>query len=143
MYVLPVALLGQACAVERPVSGAIALTNEWKTIEPPEPLRVGPKEQQKFRLQVGRLRDLSFENGVALDNGQGQRHLLEGEAIDSEGIHYTLEVAEAGGDHVCLYRAGEPILGPNFPVDRTIVRLRLRSAPPPQVSEIRYSYDQE
>jgi hypothetical protein len=137
------ALLVQACSVEQPVSGPVALTGDWKTIEPPEPLRIGQKEQQKFCLQVGKLRDLSLEHGVSLDDGQGQRHVLEGEAVDSEGTRYALKLAEAGGDHICLYRAGEPISGPNYPPERTIVKLRLRSDPPLQVGGIRwYSYDQ-
>jgi hypothetical protein len=109
----------------------------------PEPLRVGQKEQQKFCLTVGRMRDLEFERGVALDDGKGQRHKVEGEAVDSAGTRYPLELAEAGGDHVCLYRAGEPIAGPNFSPDRTINALRLRSEPPLQVADIRWhSYDQ-
>jgi len=137
-------LIGQACSVEQPVSGPVALTGDWTIVEPPAPLRVGQKEQQKFCLQVGKMRDLNFENGVALDQEQGQRHAIEGEAIDSEGTTYSLKLAEAGGDHVCLYRAGEPIAGPNFPADRTIVRLRLRSEPPLQVGDIRwFSYDQK
>jgi hypothetical protein len=138
------ALLAQACSIEQPVSGPVSLTGEWTTVEPPEPLRVGQKEQQKLCLKVGKMRDLNFENGVALDNEQGQRHVLEGEAVDSEGTQYALKLAEAGGDYVCLYRAGKPISGPNFPAERTIVRLRLRSEPPLQVEDIRWhSYDQQ
>jgi hypothetical protein len=137
-------LLCHGCNVEQPVSGPVALTGEWTTVTPPEPLRVGQKEQQKFCLQVGAMRDLEFENGVALASEPGQRHALEAVAVDSEGTKYALKLAEAGGDHVCFYRAGEPIAGPNFPGDRTIARLRLRSEPPLQVQGIRwYSYDQK
>jgi hypothetical protein len=137
-------LLAQACSIDQPVSGPVALTSEWTTVTPPAPLKVGNREQQKFCLQVGQMHDLNFENGVALDNEPGQRHVLEGKAVDDAGTQYPLKLAEAGGDHVCLYRAGEPIAGPNFPADKTIVALRLRSEPPLQVGEIRWrSYDQK
>ena len=136
------ALLGSACSIEQPVAGNVALTGEWTTVTPPEPLRVGQNEQQKFCLRiVGALSDVDFENGRVLVDGQW--HVLGGEAVDSEQAKYVLKVAEQGGDSVCLYRAGEPIPGPNFPSDRTLVRLRLRSEPPLQVGEIRWhSYDQ-
>jgi hypothetical protein len=134
-------VLTQACSIEQRVSGPILLTGEWQTIEPPQPLRVGRKEQQKLCLQVGKMRDLNFENGVALDDERGQRHMLEGEAFDKEGTKHGLTLAEAGGDHVCLYRAGDNPAGPDFRGD--LVRLRLRSEPPLQVEEIRwYSHDQ-
>jgi len=131
------------CSIEQPVSGPVTLTGEWKTVTPPEPLRVGHKHQQKFCLTVGLMRDVEFERGVALDDGTSQRHEIEGEAVDSEGTRYPLQLGEAGGDHVCLYRAGESIPSPNFPADRAIATLRLRSEPPLQVAGIRWhSYDQ-
>jgi hypothetical protein len=133
------ALLAQACSIEQPVSGPVALTSEWKTIEPPEPLRV-KRNEQKFCLQVGAIRNVDLQGGVVLENGQ--RHVLDGEAVDSEGIKYPLKPEGLRGDTVCLYRTGELPAGPDFPVSRTIIRLRLRSEPPLQVGEIRwYSYD--
>jgi hypothetical protein len=63
------ALLGQACSVERPVSGPVLLTTQWKTIEPSEPLRV-ERTAQEVCLQVGEIRDVNIENGVMLaDDG--------------------------------------------------------------------------
>jgi hypothetical protein len=121
------------------VSGPVALTGEWKTFDPPEPLRV-ERNEQKLCLQLDAIPDVDFQKGVVSVNGQ--RHALEGEAVDSEGTQYPLNVADRGGDTVCLYRAGEYPRGPDFPVDRTIVRLRLRSEPPLQVRNIRWhSYD--
>jgi hypothetical protein len=127
--------------IEQPVSGPITLTGEWKTIDPPEPLRVAGKLEQKVCLQViGTTTDVDFEKGRLLVNGQW--HALEGEAVDDEQTTYGLRVAQLGGDTVCLYRAADTPRGPDFPSDRTIARLRLRSEPPLQVGEIRWhSYD--
>jgi hypothetical protein len=135
-------LAALACSIEQPVSGPVALTGEWTTVTPPEPLRIGRNEQQKFCLQVvGTMSDVDFEKDRVLVDGQW--HVLGGEAVDNEQAKYALKVAEQGGYALCLYRAGEPIPGPNFPADRTIVGLRLRSEPPLQVGEIRWhSYDQ-
>jgi hypothetical protein len=131
-----------ACSIEQPVSGPVSLTGEWKTIEPPEPLRVGRKELQEVCLQVvGTTIDADFEKDRLLVNGQW--HVLGGEAVDSEQTTYGLRVGSLGGDTVCLYRAGKPTSGPDFPPDLTIVRLRLRSEPPVQVAQVRWvSHDQ-
>ena len=92
-------------------------------------------------MQVGQIADVRFDDGVALSTGQ--RHRIEGEAVDSEGAQYPLKVEDVGGDTACLYRAELP-RGPDFPADRTIVKLRFRSEPPLQVGEIRwYSYDRQ
>jgi hypothetical protein len=131
-------LFGSACSIEQPVS-PVSLTGEWTTVTPPEPLRV-EKNEQKLCLQLDAISDVDFQKGLVSVNGQ--RHALEGKAVDGEGIEYSLEVADRGGDTVCLYRAKEYPRGPDFPVDQTIVRLRLRSEPPLQVRNIRWhSYD--
>jgi hypothetical protein len=138
--VLPVTLLlVQACSIEQPVSGPVLLTSEWKTVEPPEPLRTGRLEQ-RLCLDVGTMQDVDFEKGVVV-LGNGQRHTLAGEVIDNEQTTYPLKVAEQGRT-VCLNRAERAAPEPDFPSDRTIVRVRLRSEPPLQVAEIRWhSYD--
>jgi hypothetical protein len=133
--VVVLALL-QACAIEQPVSGAVSLTGEWTTVTPPEPLRVA-RNEQKVCLHVDAVRDIDLQNGVILENGQ--RHVLEGEAVDSEGAQYVLEVGGLlQGDNVCLYRGGGLGPGPDFPEDRTIVRFRFRSNPPLQVGKVRW-----
>jgi len=130
--------LAQACSIEQPVSGPVALTSEWKTIEPPEPLRV-KRNEQRLCLQVDTLRDVDLQNGVVLGDG---RHVLEGEAIDSDRTTYPLTVGMRGGDMVCLNRAGDLPAGPDFPAEQTIIKLRLRSQPPLQVGKIWWlSYD--
>jgi hypothetical protein len=132
-------LLGSACSIEQPVSGPVTLTSEWTTVTPPEPLRV-KRNEQKLCLQLDAISDVDFQKGVVSVNGQG--HAVKGEAVDGAGTPYPLEVADRGGDTVCLYRAGEYPRGPDFPVDQTIVSLRLRSEPPLQVRSIRWhSYD--
>jgi hypothetical protein len=136
-------LLAQACSIEQPVSGPMALTAEWKTVDPPEPLRVGSKELQEVCLQVvGTTTDVDFEEGRLLVNGQW--HTLGGEAVDDAQTNHDLRVGSLGGDTVCLYRAGAPVSGPDFDPERTIVRLRLRSDPPLQLGQIRWSsHDQK
>lgn len=132
-----------ACSIEQPVSGHVALTAEWKDIDPPEPLRVGSKEVQEVCLQVvGTTSDVDFDKGRLLVNGQW--HVLGGEAVDDEQTKHDLRVGSLGGDTVCLYRAGEPVSGPEFDSDRTIVRLRLRSDPPLRLAQVRWaSHDQK
>lgn len=93
------------------------------------------KNQQSFCVPVDTFRDVNLEGFVL---GNGERHVLEGEAVDSEGTKYALEAVGRRGDSVCLYRAGEFPAGPDFPAERTIVRLRLRSEPPLEVGEIRW-----
>lgn len=136
-------LLGLACAIEQPVSGPIVLASEWKAVDPHEPLRVGSKEVQEVCLQVvGTTTDVDFEKGRLLVNGQW--HVLGGEAVDDEQTKHDLRVGSLGGDTVCLYRAGEPVSGPDFPPDRAIVGLRLRSDPPLQLGQVRWSsHDQK
>jgi len=136
-----VGLLGSACSIEQPVSGPLALTGEWTTVTPPEPLRVAGKLEQKVCLKIeGTVTDIDLKNGVML---AGQRHVLGGKAIDSEQVEYTLGVGELGPSGVCLYRPpGDTPPGPDFPAKRTIIKIRLRSDPPLQVDEIRWrSYD--
>jgi hypothetical protein len=132
------ALLTQACSIEQPVSGPVSLTAEWQTVDPREPLRVGSKELQEVCLQVvGPTTDVDFEKGRLLVNGTW--HVLGGEAVDNEQTTYGLRVGSLGGDTVCLYRAGRPTSGPDFSPDSTIIRLRLRSEPPLQVAQVRWS----
>lgn len=138
-----VALTALACSIEQPVSGPVSLTTEWKAVDPPEPLRVGPKEQQEVCLQVvGTTTDVDFEKGRLLVNGQW--HVLGGEAVDNEQKKHDLRIGSLGGDTVCLYRAGEPVSGPDFDPDLTIISLRLRSDPPLQLQQVRWlSHDQK
>jgi len=128
-----------ACSIEQPVSGPVALTGEWTTVEPPKPLRVGGKSEQALCLQIPTLHDVDLHNGVMLGDG---RHVLEGDVVDDQGAQYPLNVSSLQGDIVCLYRAARMPNVPDFPPDRTIVRLRLRSEPALQVGQIQWrSYD--
>jgi hypothetical protein len=135
------ALLGSGCSIEQPISGPVALPSEWKTFAPPEPLRVAGKYEQKACLYVdGAPTDVDFERGAVLVDGHW--HVLNGEAVDNEQTTYGLEVGQLGGNTLCLTRAADTPPGPDFPADRTIVRLRLRSDPPLQVGKIWWlSYD--
>jgi hypothetical protein len=134
-WVFILGALGQACSIEQPVSGAVLLTSDWKTIDPPESLRVAGKYEQKVCLQiVGAPTDVKFEKGTVQVDGQW--HVLEGEAVDHEQTSYGLALAELGGTTACLYRAADTPPGPDFPAHQTLVRLRLRSVPPLQVDKI-------
>jgi hypothetical protein len=102
---------------------------------PPEPLRIA-RNEQTFCLRINTLRDIDLQDGIVL--GNGQRHVLGGEAMDDAGAHYPLKVGALRGDTVCLYRAKKGPSGSDFPPDRTITGLRLRSQPPLQIREIRW-----
>jgi hypothetical protein len=126
---------GLACSpIEQPVSGPVELTAEWKTVDPPEALRVAGKFEQSLCLQVGLTREMDINNAIVLANGQ--RHVIEGEAVDSDQETYELKVGMRSGDKVCLSRAGDLPAGPDFPAEQTIIRLRLRSVPALQVGKI-------
>jgi hypothetical protein len=58
---IAVVLLGQACSVEQLVSGRVSLTGDWTTVEPPAPLRVAGKYQQKLCLQIDTARDIDVQ----------------------------------------------------------------------------------
>jgi hypothetical protein len=129
-----------ACSVNQPVSGPVSLTAEWKTIDPPAPLKVGGKLEQRLCLDVGTMQDVDFDKGVVV-LGNGQRHTLAGEVVDDQQTTYPLKVASQGKT-LCLHRAERTAPEPDFPADRTIAKVRLRSEPPLQVAEIRWhSYD--
>ena len=134
-------LLGQACNVEQPVSGPVALSAEGTTFEPPEPLRVAGKMEQKICMQiVGAATDVSFEKGAVLVNDQW--HALDAEAVDDQQARYGVRLAQLGGTTACLSRPPDGSPGPDFPADRKIVKLRLSSVPPLQVEKIWWaSYD--
>lgn len=141
-FVILAALVAQACSIEQPISGPVSLTGEWKTITPPEPLRVAGKHRQVVCLHVDSISDADFEKSIVVMNN-GQQHLVEGEATDNEQAKYPLKVRERGGGHFCLYRFGERPPGSDFPDDGTIVSLRVRSEPPLQIEKIVWhSYDQ-
>lgn len=126
---------GWACSIEQPVSGPITLTDEWQTVEPPEPLRVAGKGEQLVCVQIsGNVTDIDLQDGVMVD---GQRHVVAGEAVDNGETVYALKVGSMGGSvvgTVCLSRAGQRPHGPDFRED--IIRLRLRSEPPLRVDRI-------
>lgn len=118
--------------IEQAVSGPVTLTTEWKTIDPPEPLRVAGREEQTLCLEiVGTVTDTDLQNGVVVN---GQRHVIGGEVIDVDQTTFELKVGAQGGNRVCLSRAGAPPRGPDYP--RNIIRVRLRSEPGLQLERI-------
>lgn len=121
---------GFACKpIEQPISGPITLTPEWKTVTPPEPLRVAGREEQTVCLEiVGTVTDTDLQNGVVVN---GQRHVVGGEVIDAKQATFALKVGAQGGNRVCLSRAGTPPRGPDYP--ENIVEVRLRSEPGLQI----------
>jgi len=131
------ALLTHACSIEQPVSGPVALTSEWQTIEPPAPLRSGGRHGQYFCLHTGAAvyMEDARKNVVLLN---GLPHVLEGEAVDDQHATYLLRPGMHAGDEICLSRAEPVPPGPDFPQARRVVALRLRSVPPIQVQEIRW-----
>lgn len=125
-----------ACSTEQKVSGPLALTDEWTTVTPPEPLNVA-RYEQKACVRLDAVSDV--DHGT-VTFASGQRSRLEGEAIDNRGTAYALEAVGLSGDCVCLYRAGDYPRGPDFPAE--IVSLRLRSSAPLEVREVTWhSYD--
>jgi hypothetical protein len=118
--------------IEQPIAGPATLTPEWKTFDPPEPLRVAGREEQTVCLEiVGTVTDTDLQNGVVVN---GHRHVVGGEVIDAKQTPFALKVGAQGGNRVCLSRAGTPPRGPDYP--ENIIKLRLRSEPELQVERI-------
>jgi hypothetical protein len=121
---------------EQPISGALELGPEWTEIAPPSPLRI-VKDEQSVRLSISGIADMGLDDSLSLDDGR--RVGIAGEVVDDQGAIYPLTLGGiAATRHAYLYRAGEYPPGPDFPPDRTIVKLRLRSDAPLQVEEIRW-----
>lgn len=122
--------------VEQPVSGPVSLGSEWTEIAPPEPLKVA-KDEQAIRLEVAGIADMQLDNTLELSDGR--RVVIAGELVDDQGTVYPLALGGvAAMKHAFLYRAGDYPPGPDFPVERTIVKLRLRSDASLDVDEIRW-----
>jgi hypothetical protein len=118
--------------IEQPISGPVTLTGEWKTIEPSESLHIAGREEQKVCLEIlGMVTDTDLDNGVVVN---GQRHVVEGEVLDTDQTPFALKVGAQGGNRVCLSRAGTPPRGPDYP--KNIIRVRLRSEPELQIERI-------
>lgn len=123
---------------EQPVSGPVAVGAEWLEIVPPSPLSV-VKNEQSIRLQVAGVADMDAGGSLTLDDGRRIR--VTAEVIDDRGTRYPLTLGGISGmqyAYVYFYRAGDYPPGPDFPLDRTIVKLRMRSDVPLEVEEIRW-----
>ena len=122
--------------VEQPVSGPLTLADTWTEVRPPSPLRV-KKDEQAVRLELPGIADIGANGRLELAGDKSVT--LAGEVVDDHGTVYPLTLgAITGGRHAFFYRAGDHPPGPDFPVDRTIVTLRLRSDPPVDVEEVRW-----
>jgi len=120
----------------QPVSGHTVFGADWLEIVPPSPLRVVEIEQS-IRLQVGGIADMTLSDSLILDDGRTIS--ITAEVIDDQGTRYPLTLGGiSGGKHAYFYRAGDYPPGPDFQVNRKIVRLRVRSDAPLEVEEIRW-----
>jgi len=120
----------------QPVSGHKVFSANWLEIVPPSPLRVVENEQS-LRLQVAGIADMTLNDSLILDDGR--TITVTAEVVDDQGNLYPLTLGGISGTkHAYLYRAGDYPPGPDFPVDRTIVMLRVRSDAPLEVEEIRW-----
>ncbi|MFT7288128.1 MAG: hypothetical protein ACI87W_002243 [Halieaceae bacterium] len=133
-----VLIAASACnpVVEQPVSGPITLGTEWIEIVPPKPLKV-TKNEQAIRIELPGSADMQLQNTIELSDGR--RLQIEAEVVDDQGTTYDLALGGvAATKHAFFYRAGDYPAGPDYPVDRTIVKLRLRSNASADVDEIRW-----
>lgn len=132
-------LIAVACSPvrEQSISGPLTLDSAWSEIVPPSPLRV-VLDEQAIRLDIERLDDLADSPG-SIELADGSVVVLDGEVVDDAGQSYPLAIAAISGKRsVYLYRAGDYPPGPDYPTDRKIVKVRLRSGAPLQVEEVRW-----
>lgn len=130
-------LAAPACSpADQPVSGPIELGAGWTEVVPPAPLVVS-RDEQAIRLQLAGIEDIDLDNTLEL--ADGGRVVVDAEVVDDAGTVYPLVLAAVSGQrHAFFYRAGERPPGPDYPTDRKIVKLRLRSEPALTVEEIRW-----
>ncbi|CAA6823561.1 MAG: Unknown protein [uncultured Thiotrichaceae bacterium] len=133
-----VLIAASACtqAIEQPVSGLVTLGSEWTEIVPPKPLKV-VKNEQAIRLELTGISDMQLDN--TLEFSDGRRLVIDAELTDDQGTVYDLALGGvAATRYAFFYRAGDYPPGPDYSVDRTIVKLRLRSNAIIEVDEIRW-----
>jgi hypothetical protein len=120
----------------QPVSGKTEIGADWKDIVPPSPLQVVENEQS-IRLRLTGIEDMTHSNSLILTDGR--EITFTAVVIDDQGSSYPLSLGGIAGDqHAYFYRAGEYPPGPDFDVDRTIVKLRLKSDLPLELDEIQW-----
>jgi hypothetical protein len=86
-------------------------------------------------LKLAGLTDMTHGNALLLADGREVN--ITAVVLDDQGARYPLSLGGiAGAQHAYLYRAGEYPPGPDFDVNRTIVKLRVKSDPPLEVEEI-------
>jgi hypothetical protein len=133
------ALLGEQVNPDlyiQPVSGTIEFDTEWKDIVPPSPLQVVENEQS-IRLSLAGIKDMTHTDSLLLTDGR--KVTITAEVFDDQGMRYPLSLGGiGGGQHAYFYRAGDYPPGPDFDVERTIVKLRIKSDLPLQVDEIEW-----
>lgn len=133
-----VLIMASACArlSEQPVSGPVTLGVEWTEITPPEPLKVKYNEQS-IRLTLTGVADLQQNNTLVLDDDR--KVVIDAELIDDQGTAYKLEIGSVAGTiYASYFRAGDYPPGPDYPIDRTFVKLRISSNLSINVDEIRW-----
>jgi hypothetical protein len=133
------ALLGEQVNPDlyiQPVSGKTEFGKDWKDIVPPTPLQVVENEQS-IRLKLDGIKDMTHSDSLLLTDGR--KVTITAEVIDDQDRRYPLTLGGIGGaQHAYFYRAGDYPPGPDFDVDRTIVKLRLKSDLPLEVDEIQW-----
>lgn len=120
----------------QPVSGRTRFGVDWKDIVPPSPLQVVENEQS-IRLRSAGIKDMTHSDSLILTDGR--KVTISAVVVDDQGTSYPLSLGGiAGAQHAYFYRAGDYPPGPDFNVERTIVKLRLKSDLPLEVDEIQW-----
>lgn len=120
----------------QPVSGETVFDAEWKVIVPPAPLPVVENEQS-VRLKLDGIKDMTHSDSLLL--ADGRKVTIAAEVFDDQGRRYPLTLGGIGdAQHAYFYRAGDYPPGPDFDVERTIVKIRMKSDQPLEVDEIEW-----
>lgn len=119
---------------EQRISERVTISSEWSEVVPPAPLRVA-KTEQAVILRLAEVPHIESDAAIELD---GRSVALHAEVVDDRGTVYPMALGGVSGNFVLMYRAGNYPPGPDFPTDRTIVKLRLRSDVRLDVEAIRW-----
>lgn len=130
------------------VSGSVQIGSEWTEIKPPEPLKSSARIH-KISVRTGAVEtfDETDKTGQTIKFKNGESGRVESVLFDEQGNGYELSLAGIGGAGDGFYLGRNlpprnpdepPRKEPDFPYDKTYVRLKIRSNVPFQSEKIEW-----
>jgi hypothetical protein len=114
------------------------IDTDWSEIIPPSPLLAVGVQQSIRLVLMDEINDINFiDHSMIL--ADGRQITVTVEVIDDQGVTYPFTMQGLGRLGAYFYRArdlDEYVSGPDFDVERSIVKIRIKSNLPIKVKEI-------